>query len=76
MNINGQPAQVRPEDKGSTVRYMGSTFVPSKVSFLSPATGEMLDKLPSGEYHDAIISGILDSKKEELTITSIRLCRY
>jgi hypothetical protein len=76
MNITAQPAQIRTEDKGSTVRYMGSTFVPSKVSFLSPSTGVILDGFPPEEYHDAIISGILDSKKEELTITSIRLCRY
>jgi|GEM_PF-3846752 len=74
MDFRNQPARIRTEDNGCTIVHSGSTYPPNKVSFSSPATGMMLEKLPQGEYQDAIISGTRNSGTEEIAVTSIQLC--
>ncbi|MDD5397089.1 MAG: hypothetical protein PHW24_03455 [Candidatus Moranbacteria bacterium] len=74
MTINGQLAQIRLEKEGCTVIHMNSTYPSSQVSFLGEGTGAILDTFPQEKYVDILISGVVDTKKETITITDMKPC--
>lgn len=68
MKVVNQEAQIRVENKGVTVIHMGSTFPPNKVLIPDDSVAVFISRLPEGKYHDAIINGDRDNKKNTITI--------